>query len=106
MSTGIHKCSCGTHFGLKVELVLHCSETGHAAWAPPVVAAPEPVAVEAAPVVEAPVAKKPRLSPKVARPLLAAALLASLLGFNVLMEKAVQTCTALQTTFASQVVCP
>lgn len=106
MSTGIHKCSCGTHFGLKVELVLHCSETGHTAWAPPVaVAAAEPVVVEA-PAVEAPAARKPRLSPKVARPLLAAALLASLLGFNVMMEKAVQTCTALQTTFASQVVCP
>lgn len=106
MSTGIHKCSCGTHFGLKVELVLHCNETGHTAWTPDVllVSAPEPT-VET-PAVELPAARKPRLSPKVARPLLAAALLASLLGFNVLMEKAVQTCTALQTTFASQVVCP
>jgi hypothetical protein len=52
------------------------------------------------------VAPRPRLSPRVTRPLLAAALVASLLGFNVLMEKTVQTCTMLQTTLASQVVCP
>ncbi len=104
MSTGIHKCSCGTHFGLKVELVLHCSETGHQAWAP--VAAPVVVETVVEPTVEAPVARKPRLSPRIARPLLAAALLASLLGFNVMMEKAVQTCTALQSSFATQVVYP
>lgn len=106
MKSGIHKCTCGTHFGLKVELVLHCNETGHAAWSPLPASVPAPLPVVAVEV-EAPAApRRARLSPKVARPLLAAALLASLLGFNVLMEKAVHTCTVLQTTFASQIVCP
>ena len=99
MKTGTHPCSCGHQFGLKVELAWHCQQSGHV---PVVVDTPAPLAVEP-PAPAAPPAprRRLRLSPRLARPLLAATLLASLLGFNVMMERAVQTCTA-----AAHIVAP
>ena len=108
-STKNHKCTCGTHFGLRVELAVHCRETGHVPdWLEIAVPVAKVVEVLApAPVVAAPVAaKSPRLPSKFSRPLLAAGIVMTLLGFNVVMEKTVQGFTVLQATFASQVVCP
>lgn len=117
MDTVTQCCSCGRHFDLRVELVLHSQLTGHQPLRlddvvrfeakTVAVSRPLPQDVVVSPrQAEAPRRAFPRVSARVARPLIALGLVASILAFNFLMEDAVRACTAFQTTFVSQVVCP
>lgn len=95
----LHQCSCGQHFDLKVELVIHCMHNDHV-------------------VVQAPAAKQEvaeatffeRLSllarTKTARYAAAGFLMMGVLGFDVLAGEAVKHFTAWQSTTTSNVVMP